>query len=64
MRVRFLGDGEMDGDGAGKPCVVFGQVFPVGEWVETQNPKLASNPMFEVEAPGETPRRRGRGAGR
>jgi hypothetical protein len=60
MRVRFLGDGDLNEDGAGKPCVVFGQSFPVGEWVETRNAKLADNPMFEAEPP----KRRMRGAER
>lgn len=57
MRVRFLGDGDLDEDGVGKPCAVFGQTFPVGEWVETQHPKLATHPLFDVEPPKRrTPR--------
>lgn len=30
--------------------MAFGQWFPVGEWVSTQNAKLAGNPAFEVDA--------------
>ena len=54
MRVRFLGDGDVDEDGVGKPCVVFGHTFPVGEWVEVPDAltKLAHNPMFEKAQPG------------
>jgi hypothetical protein len=43
MRVRFIAGEE------GEVCTVFGQDFPFGVWVETDHPKLAHNPAFEVE---------------
>lgn len=43
MRVRFIAGEE------GECCTVFGQDFPLGVWVETDHPKLAANPAFEVE---------------
>lgn len=48
MRARFRG--EAGGDSV---CVVFGQEFPVGEWVQTPSAKLATNPMFEVDIDGD-----------
>lgn len=50
MKVRFIGSGE---DGEDAVCTVFGQLFPLGEWVETSNAKLAGNPAFEVDADGD-----------
>jgi len=50
MKVRFIGSGE---DGEDAVCVTFGQSFPLGEWVETSNAKLAGNPAFEVDADGD-----------
>jgi hypothetical protein len=50
MRVRFIGSGEPDED---EICVVFEQSFPLGEWVEVSNAKLATNPAFEVDADGD-----------
>lgn len=50
MRVRFIGSGE---DGEDAVCVVFEQSFPLGEWVEVSNAKLAANPAFEVDADGD-----------
>lgn len=50
MRVRFIGSGE---DGEDAVCVVFEQSFPLGEWVEVSNAKLATNPAFEVDADGD-----------
>lgn len=47
MRVRFIGSGE---DGEDAVCTVFGQSFPLGEWVEASSAKLTGNPAFEVEA--------------
>jgi hypothetical protein len=32
---------------------VFEQSFPLGEWVEVSNAKLATNPAFEVDADGD-----------
>lgn len=43
MRVRFKGE-----DPGDRVCVVGGQTFPQGEWVATENRKLANNPMFDV----------------
>ena len=55
MRVRYKGDGSVERDtGEPSPCVVFGQVFAVGEWVEVAgNSKLATNPMFDVDTDGD-----------
>jgi len=50
MRVRFIGSGEPDED---EVCVVFEQSFPLGEWVQVSNAKLATNPAFEVDADGD-----------
>ena len=50
MKVRFIGSGE---DGEDPVCTVFGQDFPLGEWVEVSNAKLATNPAFEVDADGD-----------
>lgn len=50
MKVRFVGSGE---DGEDTVCVVFNQSFPLGEWVEVSNAKLATNPAFEVDANGD-----------
>jgi hypothetical protein len=46
MRVRFKGEAD------GLPCEAFGYVFPVGEWITVRGEaaKLATNPMFEVDA--------------
>lgn len=55
MRVRFKGDGALDGEGRPVPCVVFGHVFPVGEWIEHDEPRLARNPMFETEGAQPAP---------
>ena len=48
MRARFIGNPEDATED--RVCVVFGVEFPVGEWVEVSNEKLAANPMFEVDA--------------
>ena len=50
MRVRFIGSGEPDENEA---CEAFGITFPLGEWVEVDNAKLASNPAFEVDIDGD-----------
>ena len=50
MKVLFIGSGE---DGEDLVCTVFGQSFPLGEWVEVSNAKLATNPAFEVDADGD-----------
>lgn len=46
MKARFRGE-----DGGDRECVVFGQTFPEGEWVEVEKPtkKLVGNPMFETD---------------
>lgn len=45
MRVRFKGEAD------GLPCEVFGQVFPVGEWMPVDGIalKLVTNPMFDAD---------------
>lgn len=50
MRVRFIGSGEPDEN---EVCEVFGMTFPLGEWVEVDNAKLANNPAFEVDIDGD-----------
>jgi len=50
MKVRFIGSDDQTEDTI---CSVFGQTFPLGEWVETSNAKLAGNPAFEVDADGD-----------
>lgn len=47
MKVRFIGSNDPTEDSV---CIVFGQTFPRGEWVETANAKLAGNPAFGVDA--------------
>jgi hypothetical protein len=52
MRVRFKGEMGADGEMLSKPCTVFGQAFPVGQWVDVEGraaQKLPGNPMFEAE---------------
>ncbi|MFZ5667957.1 MAG: hypothetical protein ACOY4K_00535 [Pseudomonadota bacterium] len=46
MKARFLGSGDPEETG----CQVFGQWFPLGEWVEVASAKLATNPCFEFDA--------------
>lgn len=50
------------GEGDGRSCTVYGQTFPVGEWVEVEGlaaQKLPGNPMFEAD--GEEPEADGPG---
>jgi hypothetical protein len=50
MRVRFIGSGE---PGEDEVCTVFGQDFPLNEWVTTTHEKLVRNPAFEADADGD-----------